>query len=203
MKEAHFHKRNLPHIYLDESIYFITTRLKDSLPVTKIQELKNRPRLKSVPKSKSDKYYKDRLLFKYYDELLDTGKFGENILSNNSVATIVFNSLLHNHKKDYLAYCFCIMPNHFHIIFRQLENARSIDKIMKSIKGFSAREINKLLNRKGSIWQSESFDHIVRDEDEFYRDMNYVFMNPVKAGLVENWRDWKFTYVNKELFDIE
>ena len=74
---------------------------------------------------------------------------------------------------------------------------------MKSIKGFSAREINKLLNRKGSIWQSESFDHIVRDEDEFYRDMNYVIMNPVKAGLVENWRDWKFTYVNKELLDIE
>ena len=203
MKEAHFHKRNLPHIYLDESIYFITTRLKDSLPVSKILELKNRPRLKSVPKSKSDKYYKDRLLFKYYDELLDKGNFGENILSNNSVAAIVSDSLLHNHKKDYTAYCFCIMPNHFHIIFRQLENARSIDKIMKSIKGFSAREINKLLNRKGSIWQSESFDHIVRDEDEFYRDMNYVIMNPVKAGLVENWRDWKFTYVNKEFFDIE
>jgi REP element-mobilizing transposase RayT len=74
---------------------------------------------------------------------------------------------------------------------------------MKSIKGFSAREINKLLNRKGSIWQSESFDHIVRDEDELYRIINYVIMNPVKAGLVENWRDWNFTYVNKELFDIE
>lgn len=203
MKEAHFHKRNLPHIYLDESIYFITTRLKDSLPLSKLLELKNRPSLKSVPKSKSDKYYKNRLLFKYYDELLDKGEFGEKLLAKNKVAIIVYNSLLHNHKKDYSVYCFCIMPNHFHIVFRHLENSRDIDQIMKSIKGFSAREINKLLNRKGSIWQSESFDHIVRDEDELYRIINYVIMNPVKAGLVENWRDWNFTYVNKELFDIE
>lgn len=202
MKEAHFHKRNLPHVYSDESIYFITTRLKDSLPLSKILELKNRPHLKSVPKSKSDKYYKDRLLLKYYDELLDKGEFGEAILSNKDVAIIVYNSLLHNHNKDYIIYCFCIMPNHFHIIFRQLENARSIDQIMKSIKGFSAREINKLLKRKGSIWQSESFDHIIRDEDELYRAMDYVIMNPIKGGLVENWREWQFTYVNTELFDI-
>ncbi len=203
MKEAHFHKRNLPHIYLDGSIYFITTRLKDSLPLSKIIEIKKRPILQSGPKSKSNKYYKDRLLFKYYDELLDKGEFGEKLLAKNEVAIIVYNSLLHNHQKDYSVYCFCIMPNHFHIVFRHLENSRDIDQIMKSIKGFSAREINKLLNRKGAIWQSESFDHIVRDEDELYRIINYVIMNPVKAGLVENWRDWNFTYVNKELFDIE
>jgi hypothetical protein len=89
MKEAHFHKRNLPHIYLDESIYFITTRLKDSLPLSKLLELKTRPSLKSVPKSKSDKYYKNRLLFKYYDELLDKGEFGEKLLAKN-IVFIVF-----------------------------------------------------------------------------------------------------------------
>jgi REP element-mobilizing transposase RayT len=41
-----------------------------------------------------------------------------------------------------------------------------VSKIMKSIKGISAREANKILKRKGSFWQSESYDHIVRDEDE-------------------------------------
>ena len=68
---------------------------------------------------------------------------------------------------------------------------------MKSIKGYSAREANKILKRKGSIWQSESFDHIEQDEDELKRIINYVIYNPVKAKLVENWEDWEYTYLAK------
>jgi REP element-mobilizing transposase RayT len=49
------------------------------------------------------------------------------------------------------------------------------------------------------LWQSESYDHIVRDEDEFYRIINYIINNPVKAGLVENWQDWPHTYINEKM----
>jgi len=69
---------------------------------------------------------------------------------------------------------------------------------MKSIKGISAREANKILGRKGSFWQSESFDHIVRDEDELNRIVKYVIYNPVKAGLVEKWQDWEHTYLAED-----
>ena len=87
------------------------------------------------------------------------------------------------------------MPNHVHLVFHLKENSRSVDKIMHSIKRYSARESNKILQREGSFWQSESYDHIVRDEDELERIIKYVLMNPVKAKLVEKWEDWEYSYL--------
>lgn len=69
---------------------------------------------------------------------------------------------------------------------------------MHSIKRTSARGINKLLKRTGSVWQPESYDYIVRDEDDLYRIIEYVMMNPVKAGLVEAWEEWEYTFVSEE-----
>jgi hypothetical protein len=66
--------------------------------------------------------------------------------------------------------------------------------IMKSLKGYTAWECNRVLQRKGTFWQAESYDHIVRDAGEFQRVVNYVLNNPVKAGLVKDWRDWKWNY---------
>jgi len=39
----------------------------------------------------------------------------------------------------------------------------------------------------------------VRNEREFTRILAYIVNNPVKAGLVDEWRDWPYTYVNPEL----
>jgi REP element-mobilizing transposase RayT len=56
------------------------------------------------------------------------------------------------------------------------------------------------LKRSGSLWQAESYDHVVRDEDEQFRIIEYVINNPVKAGLVEDWKDWKHTFVSEEYY---
>jgi len=48
-----------------------------------------------------------------------------------------------------------------------------------------------------------SFDRLVRDEKELYYVIRYVLMNPVNAGLVENWRDWKYTYCHPDYIVIE
>ena len=69
---------------------------------------------------------------------------------------------------------------------------------MQSIKRFSARQANKILNRTGSFWQAESYDHVVRDENEYYRVVKYISNNPVKAGLIEKCEDWKFNYCNAD-----
>ncbi len=67
---------------------------------------------------------------------------------------------------------------------------------MESIKKFSARTCNKLLNRTGKpFWQHESYDRLVRDRDELYRIIAYVLDNPIKAGLCENHKDWKWSYI--------
>ena len=200
MLDAHFHRRNLPHIYIPERTYFVTFRLKDSLPLQKILELKSSAEFNSAPQSKSEKYEKDKKFFAKYDELLNKSNFGKCYLKNEKVAEIVVSTIQFLNKKDYNLIAYCIMPNHVHLLFTLRERSRSVDKIMQSIKRYSAREINRLVKRSGSLWQAESYDHVVRDEDELLRIIQYVMNNPVKAGLVEDWKDWKHTFVSEEYY---
>lgn len=215
MNHIHFHRRNLPHFYRPNSTYFITFRLKDSIPIKVLKELREGKEFNRDFKSKADKYESDKKFFAEYDKILDKNSEIQ-FLKNPIVAEIICNCLHFYDKKEYELICYTIMPNHVHLVFHLLENEKSnsadrnvcdtknvtqpfqavkIAKIMQSIKGFSAREANKILKRKGSFWQSESYDHIVRDEDELIRIIKYVIYNPVKAQLVENWEDWRFTYL--------
>jgi len=68
---------------------------------------------------------------------------------------------------------------------------------MKGIKGVTARELNRRQGRKGSVWQDESFDRIVRDEAEFLEKLNYMFLNPVKAGLTDDPETYEGWYLNQ------
>jgi type I restriction enzyme M protein len=64
----------------------------------------------------------------------------------------------------------------------------SLDGILHSWKSFTAKEANKVLARTGAFWQPESFDHLIRDEQDFTHAVEYVLNNPAKAGL----SDWKW-----------
>jgi len=46
--------------------------------------------------------------------------------------------------------------------------------------------------------EQESFDHVIR-AGKFDATVRYVLNNPVKAGLVKDWRDWRWNYCRKEL----
>ncbi len=78
-----------------------------------------------------------------------------------------------------------VMPDHAHLIVRVLDGL-PLGAILKSIKGFSARAINRSLIRQGSLWLDESFDHIIRDEQEWDEKVAYIRNNPIKKGIVES-----------------
>ncbi|HUU96554.1 MAG TPA: hypothetical protein VM487_12505, partial [Phycisphaerae bacterium] len=88
-----------------------------------------------------------------------------------------------------------------HLVFTPLEdrlgNPFGLAEIMSGIKGASAHSVNKLLGRKGHVWQDESFDHILRRNENIQEKVEYICLNPVRKGLVadENdypwlWREW-------------
>jgi REP element-mobilizing transposase RayT len=93
---------------------------------------------------------------------------------------------------------FVIMPNHVHLVFKLINKNKSITDLMKSIKRYSARKANEILITKGKFWQVESFDRWVRDEKELYNIIKYVLLNPVNAGLVEDYKDWQHTYCHPD-----
>ncbi len=93
------------------------------------------------------------------------------------------------------------MPDHVHMIFTPLNDDTGapfgLAEIMNGIKGASAHSINKALNRRGRVWQDESFDHILRSDESACNKAQYICENPVRKGLVGEvdsypwlWREW-------------
>jgi hypothetical protein len=75
-------------------------------------------------------------------------------------------------------------------------------KIMHSLKSYTANEGNRILGRRGKgFWQPESYDHWIRDDDELERIVEYIAMNPVKAGLAVRPSDWFFCSAHDRLLD--
>lgn len=184
-----FHRRNLPHLYYNDGQYFITYRLANSIPQIVLpllkQEFSSMKNLTSVQQKR---------LFAKYESLLDANELGIDYLAIKAVADIVKNTLHYQDSKEYKLICYCIMPNHVHLVFELLNENKGISKIMQSIKRISARKANAMLKRSGKFWQDESFDRLIRNEKELFNIIKYVLMNPVKAGLVDNWEKWKYTY---------
>jgi REP element-mobilizing transposase RayT len=69
-----------------------------------------------------------------------------------------------------------VMPDHVHLLLLPCkkggDNYFSLKEILGPLKGFSAKQINKILNRSGAFWQYESFDRIIRDEKEWLEKYN-------------------------------
>ena len=129
-------------------------------------------------------------MFGRWDSELDRRSNGPLWLSNPVIAEIVGNAIHYLDGKQYVLDAFCIMPNHVHLVctpIRVGNNFVSIPKIMQSLKGLTARQANMVLNRQGQFWQHESFDHVVRNDKELERIIEYVLYNPIRAGLAPDW----------------
>jgi len=206
----HYYKRHLPHFQPPGATLFITFRLSGSLPqsvVKKLMKEKDLMRKKlldhSLSNNKDIKYWEiveqyKGLMYKY-DEYLHSVKSGPFFLRIPEIAQIVSDAMFFWDSKRYDLISFCIMPNHVHIIFTPLRNDKGkyleISGIMHGIKSYTANLSNEILNRKGKqFWQHESFDHFCRDENELWDIVKYVLNNPCQAGLVDDPRDWKWSY---------
>jgi REP element-mobilizing transposase RayT len=114
---------------------------------------------------------------------------------------VVLRHCLHDHGVKLQVHGLVVMPDHVHIIFTPLKddegNPFGLAEIMSGIKGASAHSVNKALNRRGRVWQDESFDHVLRSDESTYSKVLYICENPVRKGLVATedeypwlWREW-------------
>ena len=101
---------------------------------------------------------------------------------------IVLKHIRSGHGRFYTLLACVVMPDHVHTILKPHKGVE-LSRIMKGIKGVSARQINQARGARGTLWQGESWDRIIRDEAELGEKFNYMLMNPFKRGLVEDpWR---------------
>lgn len=111
---------------------------------------------------------------------------------------LVLKACRHFDGKRYHLWSAVVMSDHVHLLLTPMEHKKGewypLSQILHSIKSFSSKEINKILNREGIVWQDESFDRIVRDEKEFLEKWEYIRNNPVKKGLCETSGKYEILY---------
>ncbi|OQY26098.1 MAG: hypothetical protein B6I38_11770 [Anaerolineaceae bacterium 4572_5.1] len=215
--EEIFYRRNLPHWHPKDRIFFITFRLANSLPKAILQKLRNERQKKQTSieslatknEQQRELYRLNKEYFGKYDTWLDRCLEGSpRWLGQESIARIVADEIHKMDEERYRLLVYCFMPNHVHLLFDATGFSQSsptnlagttreypLADTLRLLKGRTARWCNQALKRSGSFWHHESYDHVVRDEQELGRIIQYILYNPVKAGLVEEWTEWPFTYL--------
>jgi REP element-mobilizing transposase RayT len=131
--------------------------------------------------------------FRRWDVQLDEIRSGPRWLENPQIAACVQDALVRGERflGQYHLHAYVVMPNHVHIL---ITPEIFLCRIMRGLKGVSARDANRVLGRSGKVfWQDESYDHWVRSEKEFWKIVSYIENNPVKAGLVSKPEDWRWS----------
>lgn len=218
-----FYRRQLPHWQPAGGTIFITWRLYGSLPKEALDRLADeKSRLEKQP-IRPDETPRDRALrhnkglFALTDKMLADNTTGSHWLKEERIARLVVEALFYHDGNLYTLLAFVVMPNHVHVLLRPLEERREqqieqpepvtktdsdndapryvpLRRITQSLKGYTAREANRLLGRTGqTFWQDESYDHWVRDEAELGRIVSYIEWDPVKSGLVAKPEEWRWS----------
>ena len=172
------YRRQLPHEHPKNADLFLTWCLHGAIPHNRYPG----PMALSAGQA-----------FLWMDRFLDQARTGPMWLKQEAIAQLLVNALHYaqNELHHFHLHAYVIMANHVHILVTPQAEPRVF---MQSIKGFTAREANKLLNRTGEpFWQSESYDRWVRNGEEFEKIRRYIENNPVKAGFVGRPEDYRWS----------
>jgi putative transposase len=180
-----YYERNLPHWHPAGRQIFLTWRLQGSLPKQIVERLRFGN-------------HKAGQQFLRAERFLDRGSFGPLWLETTEIALLVERSICKGAQQleQYQLLAYVVMPNHVHLL---IAPAVPLARITAAIKGTTARHANALLRRTGEVfWQTESFDHWVRNPLESARIRQYIEQNPVKAGLVSSADQWPWSSATKK-----
>ena len=191
METTAFYRRNLPHWRVTDRPYFATFCLKGAMPAHIYNKLlREYEELKASSDTEDKTLSQWRIHFKKVDKILDSCT-GVDYLRNPKIANVVLEALgwVENNYQWKIPHA-VIMPNHVHCLMLGSNARTTLTKALKVLKGYTAREANKILQREGNFWISESFDHWLRNPDKTERAINYIRTNPVKAGLAKSPEDY-------------
>ena len=180
-------KTFLPHWQQEYRTYFVTFRLADSLPRTVLDQW-TEERLAWLgvnPEpwtAEVERQYHARFSART-EEWLDAGH-GDCILRCPTNSEIVATALAFFEGQRCTQISWVVMPNHVHALFT-LHKSHALDKLIRSWKIYTSREINRATERSGALWQRDYFDRLIRDERHLINCTRYIRRNPEKARLVK------------------
>jgi putative transposase len=209
-----WHSRGyLPHFESPDTIQHVTFHLADSLAEAALQQIE--AGIKTLPE---DRHKAER--WKRLEAWLDAGN-GSCILRKPAIADMVQHSLLTFDADRYRLLAWVVMPNHVHVLFEPMDGWTTA-KIVASWKRFTATKIHAELAKSTAtsagqavtgnanlriggfssgkatspVWHREYWDRYIRDERHLNRTIEYIHLNPVKAGLAATPASWPWSSAN-------
>jgi REP element-mobilizing transposase RayT len=165
----------------------------------KEMETKTKDQCKTWGKSRSTRltnydYSKDRPI-----HLTICTENKENFFDSRVSARIVIDELLTTAKDlRFRIICYCLMPDHLHVIISPGESTLPLSKFLNIFKGRSTRLFRNKENLR-KIWQRSAFDHVIRTGENLKAVIEYIMNNPVRKGIVEKADEYPYS----ERFDVE
>jgi REP element-mobilizing transposase RayT len=184
-KEVHKHGSKLPHWQQDEVMQFVTFRLKDAMPQEKIQLWKAQRVVwmthHPLPWSAETEAEYHREFTHKLERWLDEGA-GSCLLRAQEARNVLEKTMMTDHGSRAQHHAWVIMPNHVHLLFSPMI---AIEELMRTWKGISARRIGR-----GSIWQKNYRDTMIRDREHFANAVRYIRKNPARLpeGTYALWQ---------------
>jgi REP element-mobilizing transposase RayT len=114
-------------------------------------------------------------------------------LSQEPFGQLTVAALRHFAGSRYHLLDYTVMPDHVHAILKPAaEEGQSepLARIMQSIKSWLARRINEAAGRSGRVWQEETYDHMLRNTEDYVEKARYIYENAMRRGLVRDPADW-------------
>ncbi len=102
-----------------------------------------------------------------------------------------------------------VLPEHLHAVWTLPANDADHSLRWRLIKTFFSRRIPKDERRRSSlvakgergIWQRRYWEHLIRDDDDLRRHVDYIHFNPVKHRHVERVADWRYSTFHRFVAD--
>ena len=196
-------QNRLPHCEQPGATYFLTYRLADAIPRERLDAWGEQREawLRFHPEPwtpEQEREYHERFSGAI-ERWLDAGE-GACVLRRPDCARIVGDALAHFDGDRCWQHAWVVMPNHVHVLF-SVPPGGAFQSLVQSWKNFTAREINALLGLRGTLWQKDYFDRLVRDEAHFGKCARYIRRNPEKGRLsAGEYLLWESAWV-KEMLD--
>src|SRR5438093_623432 len=121
--------------------------------------------------------------------------------------TIVLNAWRHFHNTRYELFAICVMPDHVHALFQPWpKNEASHEEttfwssaeLMRSLKSFTAREINRAERKTGAVWEKETFERYIRSDRDLTEKFHYILRNPWDAGVAKQDEEYAWIWTAED-----
>ncbi|MEO0530902.1 MAG: transposase [Planctomycetota bacterium] len=112
-----------------------------------------------------------------------------------------------------------LLPDHLHCVWKLPRGDDDYSNRWSRLKaGFTTRylasdgteapvSVSRAVRGERGVWQRRFYEHVIRDEDDLRRCLDYIHLNPVKHGLVSRARDWPWSsfhrYVRAGEYDVD